>query len=156
MYLFQYLFTCLFLIAAVNSSSVISLFLLICAAFFFPTPEPSPSLIYVDLAIDSCGFGDAIPHFTGTEKEQHAWRLVTNTHYWSFCGYSGSLCSTSTGVATSTVSCVAANSLLWSDSLLLTKGGMVPRVIQSFDYKVKPLLCKTSKQKKKKTQLTSN
>lgn len=40
--------------------------------FFSLAPELAPSLLPVDFAIDSCGFGDAIPHFTATKKEQQA------------------------------------------------------------------------------------
>ncbi len=40
--------------------------------FLFPlAPELPPSLLPVDFAIDSCGFGDAIPHFTATKKKSN-------------------------------------------------------------------------------------
>lgn len=39
-----------------------------CCFFPPPSPELPPSQLPVDFAIDSCGFGDAIPHFNATKK----------------------------------------------------------------------------------------
>lgn len=120
--------------AALQQSSVLSVmvwFLLVavktraassCVVFSPANPPLRNCLLCVDFAVDSSGFGDAIPHFAAAGMEPHALLCVTNIHHSLFvcAGYSGFTllhCVPSSSV----INDLDLQSLLWALRLLLTE-----------------------------------